>query len=421
MLCMLAAPAAHAQILKNNVRPDVFFINVRGMPIDSSSASEVIDTYYSTIEKGFHEVGLPRFIIAGKQQKMIFGIGGNVGMRLNYDFDGIADNVDFVTAAIPVPNSPRTRQQFMLDPSTSGFYLKAIAHAGRLGPIVGYIQTDFRGGSSHNMLRLKMAYLEVAGFSFGRRFTTFCDLGASPNTIDFEGPNGYPMVYSTQIRYTHKFTDHWSVAVAAEMPQLSATLGDDMSSMPQRMPDFPVYAQYSWNGGRSHLRASGIFRNMYYFDDLSDDATSIFGWGAQLSGSLQIGRPLTLYMQYLYGKGIAAYIQDIAGTGMDLVGNPDKPHAMQALPMMSWIGGLQYAFSKKWIATAAYSGVKVISENGYDVAGSYKRANYFSFNVFYNLTESCQLGMAYLYGDRKNLDGQKGHANRLQAIVQYNF
>jgi hypothetical protein len=31
------------------------------------------------------------------------------------------------------------------------------------------------------------------------------------------------------------------------------------------------------------------------------------------------------------------------------------------------------------------------------------------------------LGVEYLYGERENLSGQRGHANRLNALVQYNF
>ena len=89
-LCTLAFSGLQAQVLKNNSRPEVIFINRGGIEIDSMVTSEVIETYYSTIERGFRQTGLPRFIIAGKNQKMIFGIGGNADMRLSYDFDGIA-------------------------------------------------------------------------------------------------------------------------------------------------------------------------------------------------------------------------------------------------------------------------------------------------------------------------------------------
>lgn len=418
-LCTLAFSGLQAQVLKNNSRPEVIFINRGGIEIDSMVTSEVIETYYSTIERGFRQTGLPRFIIAGKNQKMIFGIGGNADMRLSYDFDGIADNLDFVTADIPVPNSPKQRQQIQLDPTASTLYFKAIADAGRIGPVVGYIQADFRG--TGNAFALQMAYVEVAGFSIGRRFTTFCDLGASPSTVDFEGPNGYPAVYNAMIRYTRAFNEHWSMAAALEMPDVSATYIPGTSAVSQRMPDIPLYVQYAWNGGRSHLRASGLLRDMFFYDDLRDKITSLLGWGVQLSGAIQAGKRLTTYMQFLYGKGIAEYIQDIDGTGLDMVANPEKPHSMQALPVMSWIAGLQYAFGPKWLATAAYSGVKVFGEHDYRVSDTYKIAHYLSVNLFYNLTPSCQLGAAYLYGTRENMDTQQGHANRVQAIVQYNF
>ena len=55
------------------------------------------------------------------------------------------------------------------------------------------------------------------------------------------------------------------------------------------------------------------------------------------------------------------------------------------------------------------------------MSDTYKIAHYLSVNLFYNLTPSCQLGAAYLYGTRENMDTQQGHANRVQAIVQYNF
>ena len=70
-LCTLAFSGLQAQVLKNNSRPEVIFINRGGIEIDSMVTSEVIETYYSTIERGFRQTGLPRFIIAGKNQKMM--------------------------------------------------------------------------------------------------------------------------------------------------------------------------------------------------------------------------------------------------------------------------------------------------------------------------------------------------------------
>ena len=39
----------------------------------------------------------------------------------------------------------------------------------------------------------------------GRDVTTFCDLLAGPNTIDFRGPNAYNPHFATMIRYEVPF------------------------------------------------------------------------------------------------------------------------------------------------------------------------------------------------------------------------
>ena len=416
----LLGGAAHAQILQNHAKSHVIFVNTGGEKLDSAATEQVIAAYYNTIERGFQQSGLPRFIISGKDQKMILGIGGNVSLRASYDFGGIADNLDFITADIPVPNTERYNQQFQLDPSTSGLFFKAIAHAGKLGPIVGYISANFRGYQTTGF-SLRDAYITVAGFTVGRRFTTFCDLTAVPTTVDFEGPNGYTTLFNTMIRYTHTFNAHWQIAVAAEMPDASITTSAATGTTTQRMPDFPVYVQYSWNKGMSHVRASALFRDLDYYNERLDSRESQFGYGVQVSGEWQLGRKWTAYWQGIYGKGVAGYIQDIAGTGLDLVPVTGDPGKLQAVEAGSWIGGLQYVFNKKWTATAAYSGVKVAAPKDYYQADLYNLAHYVSTNVFYNITDSFQAGLSYMYGSRKNLDGQLGHANRIQALVQYNF
>ena len=65
VLALFVAKEASSQILKNNIRPDVIVIDRRS-DVDSLFASEVISKYYATLEKGFRQVGLPRFIIAGR-------------------------------------------------------------------------------------------------------------------------------------------------------------------------------------------------------------------------------------------------------------------------------------------------------------------------------------------------------------------
>ncbi|MDR2886035.1 MAG: hypothetical protein LBU95_04565 [Rikenellaceae bacterium] len=52
---------------------------------------------------------------------------------------------------------------------------------------------------------------------------------------------------------------------------------------------------------------------------------------------------------------------------------------------------------------------------------TYHNAKYFFASLFVNVGSSCTLGAEFIHGSRRNMDGQTGHANRIQTMIQYNF
>lgn len=418
---MLAVAAGNAQVLKRNSIPEIMVVN-GGKDIDTLSIERIVELYRSSQRRGFGNLGMPGFVVTGQSHNFLLGIGGNVAVRATYDFDGISDNKDFVTSAIPVPNNARERQQYLIDPTTSTLFFKSVIDSEKVGPITGYIEANFRGNNGTDFY-LRKAYVTIGGFFIGRYYTSFCDTRAAPSTVDYEGPNYMPLIYRTMIQYNFHFGRgrNWSAGIAIESSNVSATTGSNFSIINQRMPDIPAYIQYEWNETRSHIRLAGVFRDMVYWNETEDARHFQAGWGVHLSGALQIGDKLTAYYGGLYGRGLGGYIQDISGLGLDLVYDSRNPEKMQALPMAGWNGGLQYTFDNKWVASAAYSGVKVFPNDGFRDAGAYTLGQYLSTNAFYHITDNCQVGASYMYGLRKNMDDRKGHANRIQAVIQYNF
>lgn len=141
-----------------------------------------------------------------------------------------------------------------------------MTNSNKLGRIVVFIDADFRGGSENSYTpRVRSAYVSLGGFTFGRDVTTFCDLLAAPQTIDFQGPNAYNFNFATMIRYQFSvWKDVFQMGMAAELPNVSGTYGPNFAPIPQRVPDFPVYLQLSWGRNRSsHIRASAVFRDIY--------------------------------------------------------------------------------------------------------------------------------------------------------------
>ncbi|MEG1608074.1 MAG: DcaP family trimeric outer membrane transporter [Mucinivorans sp.] len=363
------------------------------------------------------QVGMPTFLFTDSKAKASFALGGFVNFRTAYDFNNVVGNRDFVTFDIPMSRNIQNQQRILMDGSTSRLYFKTVVNTRSLGAIEAYIETDFRGGNYN--LRLREAYISFMGFTLGQTVTTFCDLGAGFNTIDFEGPNGYTYGRNLMVQYKHSFDEHWSMAIAAELPVVSGTYGSDYLSIAQRVPDIPAYVQYSWNKGQSHIRASGIFRDLYYGDNGEDKVKSEIGWGAQLSGTIKLCSAVQFYGQVLYGRGITPYISDLQGVGLDLVPSNNN-HRMSSPEALTWLAGLQVNITPKLPMTIGYSQVRLYEKDSFNPQG-YKMAQYIVGNLFYNITRSLNVGVEYLYGTRYNQNGDFGRASRVQASVQFNF
>lgn len=392
---------------------------VIGDPQNETIKIEATEYFRNTLRQGFLQTGMPKFIITDKKQRAVFAIGGFVNFRTAYDFDNMIGNIDFVTYDIPMHGTAANAGRFLMDGSTSRLYFKSLIATSMGKPIETYIETDFRGPG--NSLRLREAYISWNGWTAGQTVTTFCDLAASFNTIDFEGPNGYTYGRNLMIQYKHAWDNGLSAGIAAEYPSLSATYSTNTAAIPQRIPDIPAYVQYAWNKGASHIRASGIIRNMYYQDMVSNSTEDAIGWGTQLSGIFKLSNRLTAYGQFLYGQGITPYIQDLAGNGLDLTPQRNVAGRLEAPITTSWLAGMQFNITPKMPLTVGYSQVLLNNKDGYNNPEQYKLAQYVVGNLFYNFNQALSIGVEYLYGTRYNHSDSFGHSNRIQAAVQFNF
>ncbi|MDE5662398.1 MAG: hypothetical protein K2I04_07235, partial [Muribaculaceae bacterium] len=168
-----------------------------------------------------------------------------------------------------------------------------------------------------------------------------------------------------------------------------------------------------------HVRRSGIFRRLSYRDLQSQANHFGTGWGVQLSTVTDIYGGLKFFGHYTYGRGISSYINDLDGGGFDLIpeGSGGKLKAPGAAGLTA---GLQYNFSDRFFMTGSYSRAQL-----YDTAGmsadTYRYGQYITANAFYNVWGDLRLGLEYIHGTRKDISGQSGKANRVEAMVQYSF
>ena len=390
-----------------------------------AGSNTVLEMFEVTSREGFQQTPNPQFIFSTNNNRFALGIGGYVNLRASYDLKGAVGSIDFVPYDIPMVATYANRQRVMMDASTSRIFTKAVVNSRTLGPVVAYIDMDFRGGSEFSYTpHLRSAYVSMLGFTAGRDVTTFCDLRAVPETIDHQGPNAYNFNFATMLRYEHSFFQkHLTIGAALEMPVVSGSYGETFSPISQRVPDVPLYVEYAWGGERqSHIRASAVLRNMYLHNNTTGENTSLFGWGVQASGRISILDMFTLYFNGIYGEGITPYIQDLTGSGLDFTPNPAELSKVQTMPMWAVQGSAQVdIIPERFWVSGGYSVARVQQKNGFYSPDEYRRGTYIFGNVFYKLTDNCTLAAEYLHGGRKDMSGLKGDANRLSVMVQYNF
>jgi hypothetical protein len=367
----------------------------------------------------------PRFMIANENQTFKFGIGGAVKLVAFTDFAGTIPNYDFVTSLIPIPTN--NYGQFDIFANYSRFNIKVVGRIKEY-PVISFIEGSFSG--ANNSFKLRHAYVSFLGLTVGQTWSTFMDLQSSPSTIDGEGPNNQIALRHPMIRYTYYYKDKLQAAFAVEM---SSLLMDNEAVQPlkiytqqQRVPDFISHIKYKGKFG--HFQFGALLSIINYGDSMQNKkSVYIPAGGLSLSGTFNLWKEAKLYYQFDGGKGIATYIQDLSLFNYELL--PDFVGSKRVNTVWRYGGfiALQQYWTKKVHSNVVYGITRLETPKGdralYEerVPWYYKYGQYFAVNTFWNFYDFANIGIEYVWGERVNLSGRRGHANRINLLLQYDF
>lgn len=424
---MLTATGLGVNAQTTSELPDTFLIPERAVTIggDPKLSNDLVAILYNTHSLHFSDPRAPRFLFLDRKGRVAMGIGGYVKGTMQYDFDGaINDGGGFNTFAIPVPADPAMRNRFFANANHSTVFLQMVGRTERFNSFEVYVRTDFTGGGPTAYgVKLKQAYLRLGYVTAGLAQSVFVDGAAGTPVIDVAGPAGEMSATNIGLFYKPNLGKGWSMGVSVELPEASyTTAGSQAESMPQRVPDIPVYVEYDWAQDRGHIRLSGLWRNLSYRNLERSDNRFVTGWAVQLSGASPIFAGLGAYWQGAIGQGYARYINGIAERGFDLVPSASDPGKLVAPTLSNFELGLRYDFTPKFYMTCAYSEAHLMRTGHYNLADdTYKYSRYLSVSGFYNMVGDLTVGLEYLHGQRVNLDGDRAGANRINAMLQYTF
>ena len=364
-------------------------------------------------------------------------VGGYVNLAIVNSFDPMLIPDRFIVGSIPPEgiNVPGAVEGTQVSAQQTRLNLEYREQT-KLGEIRAFVEGDFEGDS--DTFRLRHGFGQFRSVLAGKTWTTFMDINARPEEVDFEGINGEVLLRHSQIRWSPQFGEELHLKIALEDPATDVINGEsqrgnfDLVASLDKMPLGPL--------GRWNYRVGAILRDLQAIASDSnpdDDITSggkqsTTGWGVTTGGRQPVkwwgGEDYFLW-QLTYGEGIGHYINDLQTVGNgDAVFDPQGK--LHALPVFSGFVSYQHRWPMVWGFDKAWPGIlrssftlSWVNINNFEFqeGSDYDSTLRASMNVIYNPTPNIFTGIELLWGERKNKDGSKGTATQLQFAMRYIF
>lgn len=276
------------------------------------------------------------------------------------------------------------------------------------------IEGDFHNDATDatGLFRMRHAYANYKFVMIGMNWSNFFDEEVNPTTVDFEGPNSSTLSRTPQVRFsTYKSKNVLSISL--ENPLEKITLGGGITALSERFPD--VIGAYRINGSFGFIKAAALFREIRYE---SDEARSLFGYGATVMTSVKVGEKDKIKFQGVMGTGVAKYIQGASGLNYDAIYN--GTNELEALQM----AGLNFTYQHYWknhVFSSLTAGLLNVEENDNLTPTDYQSGYYGSVNLFWDPVKNLTFGVEALVGERINVDDSSGTAFRFQMNATYKF
>ncbi|MEM7611681.1 MAG: DcaP family trimeric outer membrane transporter [Pseudomonadota bacterium] len=284
--------------------------------------------------------------------------------------------------------------------------------------LTSYIELDFflsgdgneRVSNSYNP-RMRHAYFKYNNWLFGQTWSTFQDVGALPENLDFVGPSeSTAFQRQPMIRYTNG-----AFEFALENPETTLTpfgggariLTDDGG-----MPDFA--ARYTHTLDNGYVKVAGLVRNLNYDIDGVDD--SEIAYGISVSGKHFIGDNDIRWMATT-GAGLGRYLGLNTSNGgvLDANGN------IEAIDQFGVFGSYRHLWDSKWRSNFTLGYLSIDNDIALTGTGVTKSVYSVHANLLYSPIPKLTVGGELTYAEREIESGADGDLTRLLFSAKYAF
>lgn len=267
------------------------------------------------------------------------------------------------------------------------------------------LETDFFGGGSDNLLRVRRAYVKLdlpsnTSLLFGRDWDTG-GLNVVPKVLNFRfmGGAGNPWSRRAQARLTQKVSFEESTLT------LEAALADSGSAIDTPMLQWNV----AWAGEIFGERSTKIgFSGVYAEDEVSGETYD--NSFARISLVQALTDKLALQATYFNGKNMTGFQGIARGVNETLLTEVDKQGGFVQL---------QFKPNAKWQINGTLGYEEADSDDLLD--GDATENKTALLTVLYNLNKAVTLGVEYQHLSTDYKNAADGDANRIQWSAIYKF
>jgi len=259
---------------------------------------------------------------------------------------------------------------------------------------------------------VRHAFITYDGWTLGQTWSTFMDVNALPDTLDFVGTtDGTIFVRQAQVRYTSG-----GFQVALENPETTLTPyngGTRIVTDDNSLPD--VVARYNHTADWGGLTVSGLVRQLAYQNGAIDDSTN--GYGLSFSGKYNISKTDDLRFVVNYGKGLGRYLS--LNTSNDAV--LTNGNQLEAIKSVGYSLAYKHAWNEKLRSSIFYSAQTIDNPVEYTGLAQTRSTASLSANLIYQVVSKLSVGAEIRHATRTLESDLDGDLNRLQFSAKYDF
>lgn len=284
------------------------------------------------------------------------------------------------------------------------------------GDTIGaYVEIDFFTHGDGNEVvsnsyspRLRHAFVKWNKWLFGQTWSTFQDVGALPEALDFVGPaESTTFVRQAMVRYTSG-----NLELAAENPETfvygaaSSTPGNDT------IPDLVARYTFPFDGG--YIKLAGLIRSLNVDEEPNGAQADETTFSISASAKFKIGDRDDIRAMVTYGDGVGRYLG--LGIGRDGAVNGS---GIDTIEQTAGFLAYRHFWDEKWRSNF------MVGANSLDIpdtAGDQtESASSVHVNLIYNPLPKLDVGAEIMWAERELVSGIDGDFTRLIISAKYAF